>query len=236
MKNLLSISAAALLLASTAAVAQNPGKGDGGGPGGNAGNPAGNAGGPAGGADMPRGNAGAPSARDNAPGQVKGDGQSARDVAPGQVKGDRESARDEAPGQKKDSKASREDKNGSNANRDAKAGDDKSSKSNPNTGASDGSAGSSDKAQGKNLAEIPAEKKTQVRSAFSKHRVEPAKNLNISVNVGVAVPRSVRLYSVPQDIVVIYPAYSSYRYFIVDDRICIVDPDSYEIVEVIVIA
>ena len=235
MKNILSMSAAALLLASTAAIAQAPGKGDGGPPAGTAGNAGG-------GADTPRGNSdSAPSARENAPDQVKGDGSPARENAPGQMKGERESARDQAPGQNKDSKSSARDDsprddNAGRANRDAKADKEDSKKGNANTGSIDGSAGSSAKGQGKNLAEIPAEKKSQVRSAFGKHRVEPAKDLNISVNVGVAVPRSVRLYSVPQDIVVIYPAYSSYRYFIVDDTICIVDPVTFEIVEVITIA
>lgn len=234
MKNILSMSAAALLFASTAAIAQAPAKGDGGPPAGNAGNAGG-------GADTPRGNSeSAPSARENAPGQVKGDGPPAREGAPGQMKGERESARDQA-GQNKDSKSSARDDsprddNPGKANRDAKADKEDAKKSNANTGASDGTAGSSTKGQGKNLAEIPAEKKSQVRSAFGKHRVEPAKDLNISVHVGVAVPRSVRLYSVPQDIVVIYPAYSSYRYFIVDDTICIVDPVTFEIVEVIIIA
>ena len=231
MKNILAISTAALLLASTAAIAQNPGKGEGGAPAGNAGNAAG-------GADMPRGNSdNAPSARDNAPGQMKGNGQSARDNAPGQMKGDRESARDEAPGQKKDSQSSARDDAPDQKQKSANDGDG-ARKNGGSTGASDGAGGKNAEksGQGKSLTDIPAEKKSQVRSAFGKHRVEPAKNLNISVNVGVAVPRSVRLYSVPQDIVVIYPAYSSYRYFIVDDRICIVDPVTFEIVEVIVIA
>lgn len=248
MQKHLMISAAAMLAASTMAFAganQGPG-GAGNAPKGDVGSP-GNAGG---GADMPRGNSGnAPAARDSAPGQMKGDRESARDEAPGQVKGDRESARDDAPGRTKGDRDSARD-NAPGQTKDAKSSDgnadksdkragdnDGSRKGSGSTGASDGSSGSgSDKAQGKNLAEIPAEKKSQVRSAFGKHRVEPARDLNISVNVGVTVPRSVRLYSVPQDIVVIYPAYRDYRYFYVDDRICIVDPDTFEIVEVIVIA
>ena len=36
------------------------------------------------------------------------------------------------------------------------------------------------------------------------------------------------------DIVVIVPAYRRYQYFIVGERVCIVDPDTYEIVEIIV--
>jgi len=44
----------------------------------------------------------APGASENAPGQMKSDGESARDLAPGQMKTDGESARDYAPGQQVD--------------------------------------------------------------------------------------------------------------------------------------
>jgi hypothetical protein len=37
----------------------------------------------------------------------------------------------------------------------------------------------------------------------------------------------------PASVVAIVPAYRSYRYFVADERICIVDPASYEIVDVI---
>jgi hypothetical protein len=87
------------------------------------------------------------------------------------------------------------------------------------------------KASGANLTQ---QQRTRVKSSFAKHRGKSAK-VNITVNVGVAVPRSVRLYAMPQEIVVIVPAYRRYRYFVVGDRVCIVDPDTYEIVEIIII-
>ena len=98
-------------------------------------------------------------------------------------------------------------------------------------------AGGKDKAtkEGKGGASLTQEQRTKVQGSFAKHRGKSA-NVNITVNVGVAVPRSVRLYAIPQDIVVIVPAYRRYRYFVVGDRVCIVDPDTYEIVEIIVIA
>jgi Protein of unknown function (DUF1236) len=85
------------------------------------------------------------------------------------------------------------------------------------------------------LSKVTPEQKTQVKTIFTKHRVEPA-TINISVNVGVAIPRETRLYSVPEDILVIAPAYRDYRYFIIGDRVCIVDPDTFEIIDIIVIA
>ena len=60
-----------------------------------------------------------------------------------------------------------------------------------------------------------------------------ATNVNISISVGTRVPRSVRLAPLPATIISIVPAYRSYRYVVVNDEICIVDPNSYEIVEVI---
>jgi hypothetical protein len=97
--------------------------------------------------------------------------------------------------------------------------------------------GKTNKAEGKGQsgsASLTSEQRTKVQSSFARHKQKSA-NINISVNVGVAVPRSVKLYAIPQDIVVIVPTYRRYRYFVVGDRICIVDPGTYEIVEVILI-
>jgi hypothetical protein len=60
-----------------------------------------------------------------------------------------------------------------------------------------------------------------------------ASNVNISISVGTRVPRSVRLAALPASVISIVPAYRNYRYVVVNDEICIVDPNSYEIVEVI---
>jgi len=81
---------------------------------------------------------------------------------------------------------------------------------------------------------LTQDQRTKVQTSFAKHKVQPA-NVNISINVGVAVPRTVVLYAVPEEIIVIVPGYRRYRYFVVGDRICIVDPNTYEIVEIIII-
>src|SRR5262249_17451205 len=52
-------------------------------------------------------------------------------------------------------------------------------------------------------------------------------------HVGHRVPRDVRLYPVSSDVIAIFPYYRDYRYFVVDDEICIVDPRTYEVVDVI---
>ena len=103
------------------------------------------------------------------------------------------------------------------------------------TGASEGSEGRSEHRG--SIANVTSEQKTRIRTVFSRHHVEPARNLNVSVNVGVALPRSVHLYPVPEDIVLIVPDYRGYDYIMLDDnRVAIVDPETYEIVDIIEIA
>lgn len=81
---------------------------------------------------------------------------------------------------------------------------------------------------------ISAEQKTEVRNILVQNKVEPA-NVNFDVNVGVAVPTTVRLHPLPPRIVEIVPAYRGYEYFVLaDGRIIIVDPSTHEIVYILV--
>lgn len=59
-------------------------------------------------------------------------------------------------------------------------------------------------------------------------------NVKIQVRVGERVPRDVRLAVLPASVVAIAPEYRSYRYFVVDDRVVIVEPKTFEILDVIV--
>lgn len=104
------------------------------------------------------------------------------------------------------------------------------------TGASEGTEGRSGGHKG-SITNVTTEQKTRVKTVFSEHHVAPAHNLHVAVNVGVAIPRSVHVYPMPEDIVTIVPDYSGYMYFMIDDnRVAIVDPDTYEVVDIIVIA
>ena len=104
------------------------------------------------------------------------------------------------------------------------------------TGASEGATGNDSKPSG-SVAQLSGEKRTKVQSAFRSHRSEAVvKDINVDVNVGVAVPRSVSLYAVPEEVVIIVPEYRRYRYFIFDDKVVIVDPGTYEIVDVLILA
>ena len=82
--------------------------------------------------------------------------------------------------------------------------------------------------------QITEEKRANVHQTILKERnVNRVASVNFSVNIGTRVPRSVRLAVLPASVITIVPEYRSYRYFVVDDQICIVEPATYEIVEVI---
>lgn len=80
---------------------------------------------------------------------------------------------------------------------------------------------------------LSQEQRTQVRERLSSHREARITNVNFSINIGATVPRRIRVHTVPADILAIVPQYRGYRYFIVEERIVIVHPTRYVIVEVI---
>jgi hypothetical protein len=102
------------------------------------------------------------------------------------------------------------------------------------TGTSEGAEGHSGNRG--SLTSVTTEQKTKIRSVFTSHRVEPARNINVAVNVGVRLPHSVHLYPVPQEVIEIVPAYREYEYILLEDnRVAIVDPDTFEVVDIIVL-
>ena len=63
--------------------------------------------------------------------------------------------------------------------------------------------------------------------------MQPLTNVNFSLSVGTAVPRDVRLQTLPADVVEIVPQYRGYSFFVVRDEIVIVEPSTYKIVTVL---
>lgn len=102
-------------------------------------------------------------------------------------------------------------------------------------GASEGAEGMDEKPSG-SLTELKGEERTKVQSAFRSHRSEAVVNdIDVDINIGTSIPRSVSLYAVPQDVVVIVPEYRSYKYFIYDDHVVIVDPGTLAIIDILVL-
>ena len=81
---------------------------------------------------------------------------------------------------------------------------------------------------------ISSEKRTTIRETITREHVTPIRDVNFSVNVGVAVPRTVELRPLPARVIEIVPQYRTYRFFVLaDGRIVIVEPDTYKIVYII---
>jgi hypothetical protein len=80
-------------------------------------------------------------------------------------------------------------------------------------------------------AKLSVEQRTRIRSALHVDRARIT-NVQFAPRVGTRIPRNVRLLAVPATVFAIFPYYREYRYVVVDDTICIVDPNTYEIVDI----
>jgi hypothetical protein len=80
---------------------------------------------------------------------------------------------------------------------------------------------------------INDQQRTRVAQAISRLNVQPVTNVNFSLSVGTAVPRDVRLQTLPADVVEVVPQYRGYSFFVVRDEIVIVEPSTYKIVTVL---
>jgi len=88
-------------------------------------------------------------------------------------------------------------------------------------------------AGGREQVQVSDHQRTQIHERIGHIRIQRLNRADFSLQVGAAVPRSVRLYTLPPEIVEIVPEYSGYDYVLVGDDIVIIDPDSHEIVAVI---
>ena len=99
-----------------------------------------------------------------------------------------------------------------------------------------GSKGASKESTGGRV-QLSEQQRTNVHQTILKEsNVNRINQVNFSINVGTRVPRSVHLVALPASVISLVPQYRSYRYFVVNDQVCIVDPNSYEIVEVIAVS
>jgi hypothetical protein len=81
-------------------------------------------------------------------------------------------------------------------------------------------------------AKLTPEQRTKISSVIKSQKVESVR-LNVSVSVGTRIPADVRLHSLPQEVIVIYPEWRGYDYILVGDQIVIVNPRTHEIVAII---
>jgi hypothetical protein len=80
---------------------------------------------------------------------------------------------------------------------------------------------------------VTQEQQTKFNQVIEKQKVQSITNVNFSVSVGSSVPRSVRFYDVPRDIVTVYPEYRGKKFIVVRDEIVIIEPRTHKVVSVI---
>jgi hypothetical protein len=91
-------------------------------------------------------------------------------------------------------------------------------------------------AQGPSGGHVQASEKqhADVRQHLLREKNVQRTKLNVSINVGTRIPRSIRLHPLSAAIVGFAPVYRGYSYVVLEDEtICIVDPQTYVIVDVI---
>lgn len=82
---------------------------------------------------------------------------------------------------------------------------------------------------------VTSEQQTEIKQVITETKIEPVPSVDFSVEVGTAVPQTITLHPLPPRIIELVPDYEGYVYFVLaDGRIIIVDPDTDEIVLIIV--
>jgi hypothetical protein len=80
---------------------------------------------------------------------------------------------------------------------------------------------------------ISPDQRTRLHDIVPTGNLRRAAHANFAVRVGTRVPRSVRIYGIPESIVEIVPEYRGFDYIIVGDDLLIIDPRTLQIVYVL---
>ena len=80
---------------------------------------------------------------------------------------------------------------------------------------------------------IRPEQRTRITETIRGLNIRPVTDIGIRVAVGAVVPRRIELRPLPPTLIEIVPEFRRYRFFEGPNQIIIVDPDTFEIVEVI---
>lgn len=75
--------------------------------------------------------------------------------------------------------------------------------------------------------------RTRIKEVFRGRPGPRLTHVTFRIGVGARIPRTVRIVSVPPEIVSIYPEWQGYSYFETPDQIVIIDPMSFAIVGVL---
>jgi hypothetical protein len=81
-------------------------------------------------------------------------------------------------------------------------------------------------------ARLSAEQRQRLHAAFDRRQARVS-NVRFDFRIGHRVPRHLRLFPIPLEVITFTPHFRGYSYFVVDETICIVDPRTYVVVDVI---
>ena len=82
-------------------------------------------------------------------------------------------------------------------------------------------------------AKLSTEQRTRITSVIREQHVQPLTNVNFSIAVGTRVPRDVRFFPLPREVVTIYPEWRGYEFVLVSNQIIVIDPRTFEIVAIL---
>lgn len=187
---------------------------------------------------MAPGNAGAAEHSMRGPSSDKGRASEQRSLKGTETSPAKEKSSQRAQSDKDRSRGATSEKTENNAAKDNRAA--KESKERSSSGAASGEEGRTNtttegrnESVAKDHVSISREQRSRVQTAFKSHSGSAKTDVHVEARAGVAIPRSVTLIAIPEDVVVIVPEWRHYKYVLIGDEICIVDPDTYEIVDVI---
>jgi hypothetical protein len=89
------------------------------------------------------------------------------------------------------------------------------------------------KANAQGGANLTPEQRTKITTVIKQQNVRSVTNVNFSISVGTRVPRSVHFYSLPIQVVEVYPEWRGYKFILVNGEILVINPRTLEIVAVI---
>jgi hypothetical protein len=81
-------------------------------------------------------------------------------------------------------------------------------------------------------AKLSRDQHVRLRQAFPINR-DRVTRVQFTRRIGTRIPQSVRLFAVPVAVLAIFPYYRDYRYVVEEDTVCIIDPETYEIVDIL---
>ena len=105
-------------------------------------------------------------------------------------------------------------------------------KGNPKA-AGDGKAGVTTGQAAAGSKQLTVAQRATIHTVVREQKVQPATNVNFAITVGTVVPRTMKFYPVPAEFVTIDREWRGFDYFLVGDRIVIVNPRTLEIVAVV---